>query len=367
MIIQDEQLNARGNNFTLVRLILASSVIYTHCYGLVFGAEGQDDLSFILGAPISALAVDGFFFLSGFLVYPSLLRLGSARGFLMARFTRLWPGLALCILLTVLGGLAVTSAPGLSYFGEDTARFIGGNLTFLFGAYSLTGVNCDGGPCNINGSLWTLPWEVRCYLLLAVLGLTGLARPQIMKWVILPATLVGALVWDIDAVQDLAVALLGEGKVYLIGVFDRLWPLFALGIAAFLFRDRLRLSWWVLGALFLLNIAAHRVGVGLHVRALFVGYAVLCMGLLTARKGAISGAWPDYSYGMYIYAFPVMVMISALWGTSSHVALALANFVMTLPLAALSWHVVEKPALDAYRSRRHARAITPAALGSGPG
>lgn len=352
MIIKEEHLEARANNFTLVRLVLASSVIYTHCYWIVTGREGTDDLSALMGAPVSAYAVDGFFFLSGFLVYPSLLRLRGAVSFLAARLARLWPALALCVGLTVLCGYFVTSVSGAAYFSDETLKFIVGNLTFVRGAYTLTGVTCGSESCNVNGSLWTLTWEARCYLLLAGLGAVGLAKPRIMKLVVLPASVLGALIWHLDVVQVLVRSGLGSGAVYEINVFDRLWTAFALGVGAYLFRERIKLSWWALAALFLANVVANWLGAGLHMRGLFVGYAILCVGFLTAKTRAVSGGWPDYSYGMYIFAFPLMIVIQAMWQTSSYLALALANACATLPLAALSWHFVEKPVLVVYRTRR---------------
>jgi peptidoglycan/LPS O-acetylase OafA/YrhL len=354
MRISDDRLDAEANNFTAVRLLLATSVIYTHCYFTTFGVRNADDLSEFLGAPISAYAVDGFFFLSGFLVYPSLLRLRGSVQFLTARFVRLWPGLALCVLLTVLGGAFFTSAPPGAYLGGETARFILSNLTFTVASYRLTGVECGGEACVLNGSLWTLPWEVRCYALLALLGVLGLARPTIMKWLVLPLSLVGVLVWDIPQVQDLARSLVGDGAVYLIETFDRLWAAFAMGIAAYLFRERIPLSWWGLGGLFLLNLAAHALGVGLHMRPVLIGYAALCLGLLTAERKVFAAKWPDYSYGMYIYGYPVMVLIYTFWPTPSHLALTVVTMAATVPLAALSWHLVERPALDAHRRHRRA-------------
>ena len=299
MILGSDLIDPRKNNFTLVRFVLASSVIYTHSYWLIRGVEGEDDLSSILGAPISAYAVDGFFFLSGFLVYPSLLRFGKISTFLIARLARFWPALALSVGLTVLGGLFITSAETAEYFTGETLRFILFNLSLMTPAYYLTGVDCGGGPCNMNGSLWTLPWEARCYLVLALLGALGLAKPRLMTMFILPATLLGVLVWDIPAVQATVTLLVGKGPVYFIDMFDRLWALFALGVAAYIFRERIKLSWAILLGLFLLNLGAHYFGVGLHVRAVFIGYAVLCFGFLTAKTRAISATWPDYSYGMY--------------------------------------------------------------------
>lgn len=359
MTPNDAALRPEANNFTAVRLLLASLVIYTHCYWLVTGIGGEDNLSGFLGAPVSVFAVDGFFFLSGFLVYPSLLRFGQAGRFLYARFARLWPGLIAAILLTTLGGAFVTEARGLAYLQGDTAKFILTNLTFLHGSYNLTGVNCGGSPCTINGSLWTLPWEARCYLGLALLAVLGLAKPEMMKRWVLPLTLFGTIVWAFPAVQGAVQGLLGAGAVDQLQKADRLWGLFALGTAAFVFRERLRLSWFVLAGLFCLMLAANIVGVGAHFRALFIGYLVLCLGILSAKKGPISTSWPDYSYGMYIYAFPIMMAAHAIMPTDSYMLLSVVTFAATLPAAALSWHFVEKPVLEVVKRRRQLRAVLP--------
>lgn len=355
MKFDDRLLRPEANNLTLVRLVLASSVIYTHCYWLLSGRKGEDDLSFLLGAPISAYAVDGFFFLSGFLVYASLRRSAGVGDFVLARLTRLWPALALSVGLTVLAGYVLTvDRPG--YFGGATFQFIRNNLSLVAPAYHLTGVYCDGQPCVMNGSLWTLPWEARCYLLLGVLALLGLAREKMMVRFVLPATLVAALLWDIPAVREAVGARIGREALYYPDMADRLWPLFALGAAAYIFRERIRLSWAALGLLFIANVLAHYWGFGLHVRAVFVGYALLCCGFLSARYRAVSGKWPDYSYGMYIFAFPVMIALGEWRNWESHFTLAAVTALATLPLAALSWHGVEKPALDAFRRFRKAGA-----------
>lgn len=357
MFIGDDNLRADRNNFTAVRLCLSSLVIYTHSYWATSGVSGKDDLSAFLGAPVSVFAVDGFFFLSGFLVYPSLLRLVGPGRFLLARAARLWPGLIAALLVTVIGGAFITSARGLAYLGGDTAKFLLMNASFLQGTFNLTGVTCGTQPCVVNGSLWTLPWEARCYVVLAILGWVGLAKPNFMKFLVLPATLVGAILWDIPTLQAFVGSVLGSGAVYLLSTADRLWPLFALGTAAYLYRDRLPLSWIGLAALFGLMLGANALGVGLHVRALFVGYLVLCLGFLTAPRAAVSGNWPDYSYGMYIYAFPVMMVVQAIGKFQSYWLLGLVTFAVTLPCAMLSWHLIEKPMLGV--SKRFQKRLAP--------
>lgn len=352
MVIDDTALRPANNNLTLVRLVLASAVIVTHSFWRVTGVAGTDPLSPWLFAPISEYAVDAFFFLSGFLVYQSLMRRSAVGSFAVARLARLWPGLALSVLVTAVAGYWASSAAASDYFSGATAKFVATNLTFLGGSYALTGVQCgDGALCVVNGSLWTLPWEARCYVVLAVLALTGFAARGRMLYLVLPLTAAGALAWHLPGVQAMALAIGGKGLVFNLNVADRLWPLFAAGIAASLLRERIRLSWLVLAGLLAAHLLASWAGLELHTRAILVGYAVLCSGFLTARRGAISARWPDYSYGMYIYAFPVMMALAALWPFTSFVALAAATFAATLPLAAVSWHMVEEPVLLLVRRR----------------
>ena len=78
---------------------------------------------------------------------------------------------------------------------------------------------------------------------------------------------------------------------------------------------------------------------------------MLCCGLLSAQggrftPGPIAAGWPDYSYGTYIYAFPVMMAAYATGLFTGQVALSLATLAGTIPLAALSWHLIERPAMD---------------------
>lgn len=353
MTIDDECLSPRNNNLTLVRLILASAVIWTHSVWRVSGTSGVDHFSPWLGDPVSVFAVDGFFFLSGFLVYASLVRRGRVSEFALARFARLWPALAVAVLLTIAIGTFFTTAPGLSYLTGETAKFGAYNLSLVLPAFYLTDVHCGNELCNINGSLWTIPWEVRCYALLAILAALGLSKPAAMKRLILPATLIVAVALHLPGAEGFIRAHLGGGIAYASGLGDRLWTAFALGIACYVWRDRIPLGWWhtlvLLAAV--LGTAAYGVKVP-HLGQLLIASAVVNLGFLAARRKAISADWPDYSYGMYVYAFPVMMLVAgALPGIPAE-GLAFATAVLTAIPAALSWHFVEKPVLDLVRKRR---------------
>lgn len=355
MKITDSQMQAGANNLTLVRLALASAVIWSHSYWRISGISGQDTTSWLLHAPVSQFAVDGFFFLSGFLVYASLQRRGRVGDFVLARLTRLWPGLAVCVALTIAAGAWLTVLPLQAYLRGDTLGFMRGNLLLIGQEYSLSGVMCGAAPCTVNGSLWTIAWEVRCYTLLAIAALLGLARPWVMQQIVLPASLVFALILHFPGVEVAVRAHLGHGIAHNLLMADRLWSAFALGIAAWLWRGRLVLNWWMAAALTVGGTIMAHFGLGAHGQQVATGYLVLCAGFLSAKHDALSAAWPDYSYGMYIYAFPVMMILAGSAVFGNFALLALATFVATLPLAALSWHFVEKPALDLFRNLNRRR------------
>jgi peptidoglycan/LPS O-acetylase OafA/YrhL len=362
-------LKAQNNNLTMVRLVLASAVIMTHCYWKQHGGlSGEDWFAPWLGKPISQLAVDGFFFLSGFLVFGSLHRHAKIRWFLMARLARMWPALAMSILATVMVGLAVTTADPLTYFGHDTQRFVLGNLSFAKPYYTLTGVYCDNAPCILNGSLWTLPWEMRCYLALILLGLLGLTNRKAMGYLVLPGTIGLAALVNIPPLHAFADQYLSHGAAYFLETTGRLWTLFALGCFASIWHQRIWLNGWLLLALFAANLLVGHTDWGYLTRLLLTCYAVLWCGFRSSRFTPLIARMPDYSYGIYIYAFPIMVGLAALLPNLSAAGLAALNLLAVLPVAALSWHLLEKPALDAFRRRspatRHS-AEAPAASVSG--
>lgn len=349
------RLDPHHNNLNAVRLVLASAVIWSHSWWRITGQMGADDLSRWIGAPLASYAVDGFFFLSGFLVYRSLETRGSVVDFARARLARLWPGLAVAVLLIALIGWGIAGLPLPEYLTGHTRQFILGNLSLTRAGFYLTGVMCGAEPCNVNGSLWTITWEVRCYALLALLALVGLASRQWMTRLVLPASAVGALVLHVPQVTDLLRDVAGEGALYNLMLVDRLWTMFALGIAASIWRDRIRLSWVVAIGLFVTMRLSQMADVEVHLSSLFTGYAVLCAGFMGTGERPFSARWHDFSYGMYIYAFPVMMALAATFDFRNHAALAAANFAATLPLAALSWFLVEKPVLDRVRAARKRR------------
>lgn len=333
----------RDNNFNLLRMIAATLVLFSHAFALSSGDIGDEPLRETLGLTWGVIAVDLFFVSSGFLVTGSLLARGSIAGFARARALRIYPGLAVSVLLTVfaLGALA-TTLPLPAYLSDaQTLEFLLRNLSLVTGiAHALPGV-FEGNPMRalVNSSLWTLPYEIGMYAALAGLWLLAgrsparLARLMALIAVLAIATQIGShFLWRDSSLL-------------------RLGAMFMTGACCHLLRSRITLS-VPHGAACLLLLAAScaRREAFFVVYTLTLPYLVLCLAYLP--RGALRryNRVGDYSYGIYIYAFPVQQALAwGMPGIGSATMLALSA-VLTALAAALSWHLVESRALRLKRA-----------------
>lgn len=332
--VTDAELRTDGNAFTLMRWILASTVMFSHGWDLTQYRPGLDPSVPILGMPVSRLAVLLFFSLSGYLVVGGLLRRGVPT-FVANRALRLLPGLwVMLIVVSVVLWLLLSDMPALAFFTDpQTLSFVGRNGLLLGGGYVLPGIFTDHPSGGINGSLWTIPYEVRCYIVLALVAALGLAQPRRRLTILVGIAIVVHLALPEDLVPGLLQA-------------RRLSFAFFVGVLAWLWRDRITLSWPIAvaaaGAALLVPADS-----SLHLAAMQFGFGYLLM-VSAFRAPAnlcrLSQKLPDYSYGIYIYAFPAQ-QVALVFGASEPLANIALGFALMLPFAALSWHFIEAPAL----------------------
>lgn len=332
--ILPEDMRPDGNSFTALRWILASAVMISHAWDLTHPVRGLDPSVVILSFPVSRLAVFLFFTLSGFLVTGSLFKRGYF-AFLTARALRLLPGLWVMLLVVpfVLWWAFGTMTFGDFVRADETQRFIWRNALLLGGEYQLPGIFDDHYLTRVvNGSLWTIPYEVRCYIALAVAAAIGLTQPRWRFTILLLA----------GFIAHLLLPEMGRG----LDEARRLGLSFFLGVAAWLWRERLLLSWPLVVVVVAAALAVPDTAqIKVPLIQLGFGYLVLVSAFcVPARWKAFSARMPDYSYGIYIYAFPAQQAAVALGVTDPWANIGIA-FLMTLPVAALSWHIIEKPAL----------------------
>ncbi|WP_440846329.1 acyltransferase family protein [Sphingomonas sp. 22176] len=327
----------------MVRLILAATVIYTHALELL---GRVDETSAIFGVPISWVGVNGFFSLSGFLIYRSLERNSSLGQFALSRFFRVWPGMfAMCVIVAIAFAMFST-VPLTNYLlGRETLSFVF-KTQVLSPSYFVTGVYCSepgGGPCVINGSLWTIRWEVSCYVVIAMLSAAGMLVRRRFTSFVLPAILLYALIFAYPPVHTWLAAKCGS-HLYFLDRVARLWTAFAIGAGAYAWRDRIPLSWAGAALAFTVTFLTRGFFFDDVVRALAICYWVLCLGFLTAKAFPTLHKIPDYSYGIYIYSMPVTDVFRILTPRIEPHVLAIVALVAVLPFAAFSWHFIEKPA-----------------------
>ena len=175
-------LKRENNNFDLLRLAAACLVIVGHAHAVVPATSDPDIVSSILHFDYAgSLAVKFFFFLSGLVVTNSLIRKAAFVPFLVARIVRIFPALIVCVLITALAvGPLLTTLPARAYFSDPgTASYLTRNISLVL-QWDVPGAFSANPRHALNGSLWTLPVEVFCYLMLFALGLIGVIRSKIL-------------------------------------------------------------------------------------------------------------------------------------------------------------------------------------------
>lgn len=329
----------RANNFNLLRFFAASLVILSHCAALAWNGN----LEFIwnhmgrleTGGSIGVLI---FFAISGFLVVQSFVSRGRLKYFLAARALRIYPGLVAAVVYSVIIGAFATEWPLREFLRDhQTRRFLIYNSLAYPIQFSLPGVFLQnplkGG---VNGSLWTLPLEIQMYIVVAVFGLMGLFKArEIYNGVFACILIVMA------SVKPDALPLISQHPEA-----PRLAIAFLCGAFFYMNRDRIRIS-LPLALFFVAFIIWGHTRIP-NMRMLYipaVAYIVLVLGYHPKLYFAPYNRLGDYSYGLYIYAFPTQQIISYYHqGIRQYQLFALA-FPCILLVAVVSWHFIEKPAL----------------------
>lgn len=332
-----------SNNIGTLRFIGAFLVLFGHSYHLV-GNDGVSDpfslwiLNFSPQGPyIHGLGVILFFAISGYLVTQSYLNYGNLFKYLLARISRIYPALIVAVLFCAYGvGLIYTTLPKLEYLNHPRVNdYVFVNSTLKSIRFSLPGVFEDlpvaGG---INGSLWTLPVEVRLYVMVAILGVLGILK---RTWL-----------FNITAVLGVAAFLYWPERMP-VGMSPNKPVLFLSFVLGMFFC--LNKKYILPDLKVLLLITGLCVGMRFwdtaayydDVIAIAFGCAVLYMGFYCPVRLPRMDRFGDFSYGLYLYAFPVQQMIVAWLGPGQPLRMVCLSFIGTLLLAILSWYLIEQP------------------------
>ena len=338
----------KKNNFDFIRLVASVAVIFSHAFPLTnSGDEPLTELSnfrFSLGG----LAVTTFFVISGFLITRSFERSKTSKDYFAARALRIYPALFVVIVLSALIlGPIFTTQSWSAYFSDIKTYKYFTNIFALRIQNSLPGVfHLNYFPDFINGSLWSLPVEILCYVLVATIGM--FAKGKLKFGLVLTAIVAVYLYFHPDMLNKYQ---------YYVNIFY-----FFIGGCFYMLRHRIRMNYIAASVMLLLFIGSMKISAAIPnmlVSGISFTYLLLFIGFIKNSPVQNITKYGDFSYGLYIWAFPIQQILSlhfSHWNAYVHFFVAT---VIAFIFAVLSWHLIEKRAL-AYKSNM--RQKSPAVL-----
>jgi peptidoglycan/LPS O-acetylase OafA/YrhL len=349
-----------GPGFDALRLILALSIFCSHSY---FTSRGDDGSLWETPVrPLLMAMVPMFFGLSGFLVTGSALRAQSLRVFLTFRILRILPALVTEVTLSalILGPL-LTTVSWHDYFSNREFFEYFGNIIGRI-RYVLPGMFLDNPMSGfVNLNLWTLKPEFFCYILMAAMIVTGVINRS--KLIVTAVALMLAASLVTNVFHNISEDHLGHNPYmpYVIVLY------FMLGVAAFHWRDFIPVDSRLFAVAAIAAYALMRYPGYAFVAAIPTMYCMLYLGMLKfPRLWLVESG--DYSYGVYLYGFPIQQTLVHLFPMFREwwPLLFIVAAPVTFGFAAFSWHFIEKPTLGLKRfvtrkapiERRQAAAIS---------
>lgn len=350
--------DSRNNALNACRLALATEVILFHSFpltGRVVESKAILQLLFSVG-------VDGFFALSGFLITASWLRNPDVREYFVARALRILPGYYIVLAITAF----VVAPLSVAIQGGSAARllFSSAPIEYVLKNSALVQLQLDvgGTPHDIpypgiwNASLWSLVFEVMCYIAVAGLGLLGLAS---RRWTA-PVILILA---TIAAIMLPPLTFPGLWTIPQLAVRSAI--MFSAGALLYQWRDRIPARWSLVAVSVVIVLLSGMLPDYRVLGALPLAYAVVVSGVLIKNKRM--NIHTDLSYGVYIYASPTqqLLAVAGLYTLNPFVFFGVSAMATLIP-AAFSWFLIEKRALALKSRLKRKRATTAGTLGVEP-
>jgi peptidoglycan/LPS O-acetylase OafA/YrhL len=347
-----DTLRGHDNNFGIVRLVAAVLVMFGHSFILQPAMGRVDPLHVLTMHDYSgSLAVYAFFFLSGILISQSWDRQSALGSYVALRIGRIWPALIVCVgLITLVAGPLFSSQTVSAYMHDKmTVGFLTRNIVLFSGLRTrLPGLFDDNVFHGVNSSLWTLPVEVMCYVMVAVLGVLTLSRGKarvvigavlaVVVWLALfhahtHLPVIGTIIKDLTDKP-------GDFSAYPV-------PFFIAGFAAYHYRDKIALRGDVAIVLCIAYVLSRGQSWANPLLYVTFIYGLMVFSALPQFK-RFRPDW-DISYGLYIYGFFVQQVVASYFPQQDNLLGLLISLAITAVIAAGSWFLIEKPAIALVR------------------
>jgi peptidoglycan/LPS O-acetylase OafA/YrhL len=336
-------LNGRPRGFDYIRIGLAVSVLLWHSYQVSYGTPAALAFWETPRGTFLPVILPAFFALSGFLVSASMYRNADLKTFLALRVIRIFPALMVEVLFAalVIGPLLTTYTLGKYFSDWKLYAYFWNMLGHIH--YLLPGLFENNPEQSIvNSQLWTVPYELECYVMISVLYIVGMFS---RKYLVLPLFILASVaVAALNILQGINGAHPGsvDGRVLVLSFFS--------GVVLFSFKDAIPWNGYLALFSFALAILTTRAPyvistMTVYIMPIFAAYCTIYIGLLNPKSSFVIKSG-DYSYGVYLYSCPIQQSVADIFGTGGgwfgNVLIALPA---TVVFALFSWWCIERPFL----------------------
>lgn len=338
---------SKENNFQFIRFVAATGVFLSHVSPLAgAGLGGKAQM-------LGHVSLNIFFIVSGFLVCKSFIDRPVQRYFLN-RALRIFPALIVAVLASAfILGLAMTDLPSSEYLGDPAVyEYVYKNILLFLPEIpkTLPGLFLESKYApTVNAPLWSLPYEAACYLFLAISGLVFRVKINAKVFTLFAAILFLACFAVYIANQ---VTKSTDYAIYFGKDTYRLFAMFFMGATLYLVGNKVPISHATFSAFVAIFLASllYRPA-SITVFYLICAYSIFYFAYLLKGPLLKFNSLGDYSYGIYIFGYPIQQTVEHLYPSLGLVSYFFVTFSATLFLAALSWHTVEKHALSLKMSK----------------
>lgn len=314
-----EMSQRKCQNLHFIKFIAAIAVMFFHAFSIATGDSSEECIVYITNGELNfgMLAVSIFFLVGGFFIAKSIQRLKTGKAYFKARMRKILPPLVFVNFLVMIMGAFFSKYTIKQYFGMvETWKYMLNSIFIL--VHNLPGVFVNNVYSQtVNGSLWTLPVEVFCYIACFIIYRLGFMSRKKFK-ITLPIVLVFFC----------GIYYMGN-NIQIIRSLIRPCMLFYIGMFFWIYRDKILLEkkWAIISFVCLcISIYFRATNVGM---ILFFPYIVFVLCFEIKQVSELVGSLGNYSYGIYLWGFPVQQAITQKMGGAMNPYL---NFILALPI-----------------------------------
>ena len=332
------------NNFGFLRLLFAYLVIISHSSELVYNSPLRELFHMITGSvTFGMLAVDGFFLISGYLIYQSYENSKNFSSYMVKRVLRIFPGFIVASFLSLIFVVALTNNPQLLSnlnLYEWVKIFL---KALILSTPYVDGLLLNASRQIINGSIWTVRYEFFCYLFVPLIALLSFKKINILILTFLFLSIcVYMIAYDVNYIYR-------NVAFFSLFQFFRMTTAFLVGTCFYKYRHLIKWKQNYVAFCFLALIFIRLVSTTFFELGLIIlgGYIMFNFAFIFKSKMLEKiGAKTDISYGVYLYAWPIQIVIIHHFNSVNPWLLSAITILLASVVGYISWISIEKPFMN---------------------